>query len=270
MSNKQSNSQSVKVTVNNKINCCDADKKKKRRKPRRKQQQEEASQEVNEFPVLDTPANTRYPQMSIAPMAVRNTVYLPNTAQITPEGMQYPIPPYFERQYTNLTRTMEDFRDTMMKEMQDVRNLVSVKPVSNAGTQTVTDMETQTYIPQSTMQTQPDGMFDEQQPISPVKSMINRFESLGINDDEEEMTVPLQEEEPFVSKSPEQSRLYSKYLRLYKEYDEIDKNDKQAKEDNAKEIRDFAESIGVNLYNENGRLRSVQQLRNDIKNKVKE
>ena len=157
MSNKQSNkqTQSVKVVVNNKLSCNPCEKKKK--KPKRKQQQpgqpeREASplaQPINEFPALNTELNSRYPQGGIAPMAVRNTVYIPNAAQITPEGMQYPIPSYFDRQYTNLTRTMEDFRDSMMKEIADVRQTISIRPPMMTN-------DTQTDFPQSSMDTQTD------------------------------------------------------------------------------------------------------------------
>jgi hypothetical protein len=265
MASKQSNkqTQSVKVTVNNKINCCDD--KKKKRKPKRKQQAPQ-EQPVDEFPVLDTQVNARYPQMGIAPMAVRNTVYIPNSSQISPEGMQYPIPSYFDRQYTNLTRTMEDFRDSMMKEIDDVRQTISIRPPP------MTD-DTQRDFPQSSLNTQTNLMFQEREAppqqsiVSPVKSMINRFESLGNNDDEEMLNTV--EEEEFVSKSPEQSQLYKEYKRLYDIRDETDATDTEGKKNIDNNIREFAQSLGVNIYNENGRLRSVPQLRNDIKNKIK-
>ena len=146
-SNKQT--QSVKVIVNNNMKSCCEDKKKKQKPKRKQQQPEQPEQPIDEFPAMNTLANSRYPQGGIAPMAVRNTVYIPNTAQITPEGMQYPIPSYFDRQYTNLTRTMEDFRDSMMKEIDDVRQTISIKPPMMAN-------DTQTDFPQSSMDTQTD------------------------------------------------------------------------------------------------------------------
>lgn len=148
-SNKQT--QSVKVVVNNKIACCDD--KKKKRKPKKKQQPQE-QQPLDEFPVLNTPANSHYPIAGISPIAVRNQVYIPSAMQISPEGATQPIPAYFDRHYTNLVRTMEDFKTSMMNEMQDVRNLVSIQPkqTSSMSTQTVSDTETQT-----------DPLFDEQQ-----------------------------------------------------------------------------------------------------------
>ena len=126
-SNKQT--QSVKVIVNNNMKSCCEDKKKKQKPKRKQQQPEQPEQPIDEFPAMNTLANSRYPQGGIAPMAVRNTVYIPNAAQITPEGMQYPIPSYFDRQYTNLTRTMEDFRDSMMKEIDDVRQTMANQPI---------------------------------------------------------------------------------------------------------------------------------------------
>lgn len=191
MSNKQSNkqTQSVKVTVNNKITCCDD--KKKRRKPKKKQQAPQ-EQPVDGFPVLDTQANVKYPFGGIAPMAVRNTVYLPNTAQITPEGMQYPVPSYFDRQYTNLTRTMEDFRNTMMNELQDVRNLVNVNPKSSVGTQTTTDMGTQSdpffdedinplFVTPSRRTTMDDTTSMVQD--DPAVNLVDAFDNLNIQED---------------------------------------------------------------------------------------
>lgn len=242
MATKQSNerTQSVKVVVNNKISCNPCNKKK--RKPKKKQQAPEHP--IDEFPVLNTPANSRFPHGGIAPMAVRNTVYIPNSSQISPEGMQYPIPSYFDRQYTNLTRTMEDFRDSMMKEIDDVRQTMAVEPP------TILTNDTQT-----------EPMFQEQQ--SPVKQIINQFESLGNN--EEDTFVPVVEEEAFVSESPGQSQSYKEYKRLYDIRD-----DSEDKKDIDTEIRDFAQSLGVNTHNENGRLRNVSHMRNDIKKRIKE
>lgn len=273
MANKQSNkqTQSVKVVVNNKIssNCCN-DKKKKRKPKKKPQEQEEAPQEVNEFPVLDTPANTRYPQGGISHMAVRNTVYLPNTAQITPEGMQYPIPPYFERQYTNLTRTMEDFRETMMKEMQDVRNLVSVKPVSNVGTQTVTDMETQT-------EPEINKNFANDPFSSPVKQNVAFYNNLAnknipIEEDEELFVPDEQEEEPFVSQSPEQDGMFSKLTKLFSNWEKTairSTEREQALEELRNYASDFKISIKYKDSNGNQKMKSAQQLKADITKKIK-
>jgi len=106
--------------------CCDKPKPKKRRaKP--KPQQEPI---LDEFPVLNTPALTR-PNYGPMAMPIRNTVYMPPTVQISPEGMTPPIPNYFDRPYTNLVRTMEDFQNNIMNEMNDVKSLVSSRPMTN-------------------------------------------------------------------------------------------------------------------------------------------
>lgn len=268
MSNKQSNNQSVKGVVNNKINCCDD--KKKKRKPRKKQQPQE-QQPVDEFPVLNTQINSRYPQGGISHMAVRNTVYIPNAMQITPEGIQQNVPEYFNRHYTNLVRTMEDFRTSMMNEMQDVKNLVSIQPPNNSmATQTVNDMGSQTV---NDINTEP--YYKEEpnsasfsQSSSPVKSLINTFENFNINDNPEDEYVPF-EEKPFVAKSPKQNNLYKEFERLYKDRDDmIQKRIEQGKKDIEEQIKRFAESIGVSLTSETGRRRSVQQLRKHIEDKI--
>lgn len=132
-SNKQT--QNVKVVVNNKM-CCDKPKPKKRRaKPKPPQEP------IDDFPVLDTPAN---PRPSIHPVPVRNTVYMPSTVQISPEGMTPPIPAYFNIPYTNLVRTMEDMRKSVMDEINDVRRLVAPIPITN-------DTSTDPITPQMTM-----------------------------------------------------------------------------------------------------------------------
>jgi hypothetical protein len=246
MPTKQSNTQtqSVKVVVNNKIACCD-DKKKKRTKPKRKQQQE-APQEANEFPVLNTPVNSRYSQGGIAPMAVRNTVYIPNSAQITPEGMQYPIPSYFDRQYTNLTRTMEDFRDSMMKEIDDVRQTMVVRP--------------QTPMVQEREDMQPSTS-------SPVRQIINKFESLGYDDDDEMYNT--QDEEPLIPSSPEQSNIIDEFNKLFLAWEKTEtySNERKLALD---DIRTFAQELGVNLINNTtNKAKSAQQLRADIRKKLK-
>lgn len=256
MSNKQSNkqTQSVKVVVNNKVSCNPCEKKKK--KPRRKQQPQQPEQPVDEFPALDTQVNTRYPQMGIAPMAVRNTVYIPNSSQISPEGMQYPIPPYFDRQYTNLTRTMEDFRDSMVKEIDDVRQTIAMRPP------TMTN-NTQTYIPT-------DPILEEQQSTSPVKSMINRFENFGSYDDQENYNTMIQEEEPLVSKSPEQSRVIDDFTRLYSAWEQTANysNERKVALD---EIRSFAQELGLDIISTTtNKPKSAQQLRADIRKQIKE
>lgn len=255
MPTKQSNTQtqSVKVVVNNKIACCD-DKKKKRRKSKRKQQQPE--QPMDEFPVLNTPVNSRYSQGGIAPMAVRNTVYIPNSSQITPEGMQYPIPSYFDRQYTNLTRTMEDFRDSVMKEIDDVRIInqtLAVRP------QTMTD------------DTQTSPMFEEREDMqpstsSPVKKIINKFESLGYDDDDDMYNT--QDEEPLISSSPEQSKVVDDFNSLYSRWEQTEKysNDRKMMLD---EIRTFAQELGVNIIDSStNKPKSAQQLRANIRKQI--
>lgn len=133
-SNKQT--QNVNVVVNNKM-CCDKPKPKKRRAKPKPPPQEP----IDEFPVLNTPAN---PRPSIHPVPVRNTVYMPSTVQISPEGMTPPIPAYFERPYTNLVRTMEDFHNNIMNEISDVRSLVAPIPITN-------DTSTDPITPQMTM-----------------------------------------------------------------------------------------------------------------------
>lgn len=122
MTTKQSNkqTQNVKVIVNTNSKCCDKPKPKKRRaKPKPPQEP------INEFPLLNTPALTR---PSYAPLPIRNTVYMPPTVQISSEGMSYPIPNYFDRPYTNLVRTMEDFQNNIMNEMNDVKQALASQP----------------------------------------------------------------------------------------------------------------------------------------------
>jgi hypothetical protein len=149
-SNKQT--QNVKVTVNNRIDskCCD-DKKKKRRKPRKPSPPPE---EINEFPVLNTPMrNSATPNISALP--VRNTVYIPPAVQISPEGMAPPVPEYFRTYYTNMTQTMEDMRRSMMSEIDDVRRLIPIYPaMTNEGTQTTPDPIATQTMPPPVMDTQ--------------------------------------------------------------------------------------------------------------------
>lgn len=119
---KQSNSQkqTVNVTVNNRMACCDKPKKKRRSKP--KPRPEEPPMDINEFPALNTPALTR---PSYAPFPIRNTVYMPSTVQISPEGMQPPIPEYADRRYTNMVRTLEDMQKNVLNEMQNLRQAMN-------------------------------------------------------------------------------------------------------------------------------------------------
>lgn len=119
---KQSNSQkqTVNVTVNNRMACCDKPKKKRRSKP--KPRPEEPPMDINEFPALNTPALTR---PSYAPFPIRNTVYMPSTVQISPEGMPPPIPEYADRRYTNMVRTLEDMQKNVLNEMQNLRQAMN-------------------------------------------------------------------------------------------------------------------------------------------------
>lgn len=229
---KQSNSQkqSVNVTVNNKMACCDKPKKKRRSKP--KPRQEEPMMDDG-FPVLDTPAPSR-PSYSAVP--IRNTVYMPSSVQISPEGMMPPIPNYFERPYTNLVRTMEDFQRSILKELNDVRQ--SMNPtVTPQETQTMmpelAGQETQTMMPEMAGQgTQtnfdiaspstpsaslmtPNVLFegDEEQPQNtpPVSSLINRFEALTPSQSQAQPSSPLQQQDidtPTRRQQEQQRRLF--------------------------------------------------------------
>ena len=153
---KQSNSQkqTVNVTVNNKMACCEKPKKKRKSKP--KKPQEEPIMD-DEFPVLNTPASSR---PSFAPIPIRNTVYMPSSVQISPEGMQPPIPDYFQKHYTNLMRTMEDFQNNIVKEWQDWKQ--SMQP-------TVVPQEPQRISPEMTM-SEPQLIFD----VTPQQSKMQR------------------------------------------------------------------------------------------------
>lgn len=204
---KQSNSQkqSVNVTVNNKMACCDKPKKKRRSKP--KPRQEEPMMDDG-FPVLDTPAPSR-PSYSAVP--IRNTVYMPSSVQISPEGMMPPVPDYFQRPYTNLLRTMEDFQTNIMKELNDVRQSMNptVAPQEAQGTQTMmpemAGQGTQTNFdiaspstPSASLMT-PNVLFegDEEQPQNtpPVSSLINRFEALTPSQSQAQPSSSLQQQD---------------------------------------------------------------------------
>ena len=285
-SNKQT--QSVKVVVNNKIssNCCDD--KKKKRKPKKKQQPQQEQQPLDEFPVLNTPANSHYPIAGIAPMAVRNQVYIPSAMQISPEGATQPIPAYFDRHYTNLTRTMEDFRNDMMNEIQDVKNLMYAEPYNEQ------PIETEQYINQQQPVATPimtsskqQNTIDEQSKLSsPVQNLINTFErnrferiqNTKENNYKEEEDIPLeedyipQEEEPFVLKSPEQEGLFSKLDKLYDNWKNTSSPSKERNEALEK-IREYATEFQIELRkrNKSGRLelKNASTLRADISKKIK-
>ena len=111
-SNKQT--QNVKVIVNNK--CCDE--KKKKRKPRK--QSNPSPDELDMSP--PTPYLQAQPQsFGISPYPARAVTYAPSTQQISPEGVQLPIPSYFEKAYTNTERTMEDMRKAYQNELEELR-----------------------------------------------------------------------------------------------------------------------------------------------------
>lgn len=143
--------QSLTVVVNNNIK--NNVEKPKRKRPKKKPELSQGGQApidplTEEFPVLNTPADSR---PSIHPVPVRNTVYTPSTVQISPVGMSYPIPHYFDRPYTNLERTMEDLRNSLMNEMNDVRSLISgAQKVQTNNNDTQTDAMNQA---QTTTQT---------------------------------------------------------------------------------------------------------------------
>jgi len=128
---KQSNKQSVnlKVTVNNNISSKSSNvNKDKKSKPRKQQPPPPPPDEMDDFPVLNTPARNPTAMPNISALPVRNTVYMPSTVQISPEGAQPPIPAYFERPYTNLVRTIEDMRNSLMSEIEDVKGLMNTNP----------------------------------------------------------------------------------------------------------------------------------------------
>lgn len=208
-SNKQT--QNVKVVVNNRLGCCDKPKRKRKTKPK----QEDPPMDDGGFPALNTPAQTR-PSYSALP--IRNTVYMPSTVQISPEGMMPPIPNYFERPYTNLVRTMEDFQDNIVKEwrefqqsmqptisptpqpeltMTDTQSLFDIAPQETApsrrkqaltlqDTQTIYDVPTSSMRPStpSTPTTPPTMMTPnvlEQEGLTtpPVSNLVSTFEQMG-------------------------------------------------------------------------------------------
>lgn len=167
---KQSNrqTQNVKVVVNNRLGCCEKPKRKRKSKPT---QPQENPMEDGGFPALDTPAQNR-PSYSAIP--VRNTVYMPSSVQITPEGMMPPVPNYFERPYTNLVRTMEDFQDTMIKEWREFQQSANPTAVALQGTQTISRAST----PQGTQTAMTPGM-DDALTMPPVSNLINTFEAMS-------------------------------------------------------------------------------------------
>ena len=225
---KQSNSQkqTVNVTVNNKMACCEKPKKKRKSKPKPKPRQEEPEMPMDDgFPVLNTPSPSR-PTYSAVP--IRNTVYMPSTVQISPEGMMPPIPDYFQRPYTNLIRTMEDFQNNLMKELNDVRQ--TARPtVAPQGTQTMPDpiatqtmpemagQQTQTMMPEMAGQqtqtmpnpiatqtmpelsmSEPQSMFD----ISPQVPVVTREEARSPMQMNFRPNMLFEEDEPIPASSP--------------------------------------------------------------------
>jgi hypothetical protein len=122
-----SNKQSVNVIINNKLNSC-CEKKKKRKMKTRDFRQEPQPQIENEFPALPTPAARQGAAFIPSGVSNRNSVYIPNSAQIEPEGVQPPIPAYFEKHYTNLQRTIDDMKENLMREIDDVKMSMDTNP----------------------------------------------------------------------------------------------------------------------------------------------
>lgn len=162
---KQSNSQrqTVKVVVNNNMAVVNKPKKKRKAKPR---QQEEPIIDNQLFPVLNTPMPSR---PSYAPMPVRNTVYMPSTVQISPDGMMPPVPDYFSRPYTNLVRTMEDFQQNVMTELDDVRRAMKAPSGLDAATSMAGE-------PPSAAETQTDSVQPRQRPVLTMQEPDTMFE----------------------------------------------------------------------------------------------
>lgn len=212
MPTKQSNkqTQNVKVNVINKIDskCCDDKKKKSKPKRRREPQPPPEEPPLDEFPVLNTPArNTAMPNISALP--VRNTVYIPNSVQISPEGVAPPVPAYFEKYYTNMTRTMEDMRQSLLSELEDVKQLIPVRPaMTTEGTQMpqLTDETFAVDIPPVARQTSPENpasvQFVRREPAAVASSSSVRRNLLF----EEEDETPTQETESPSRKQEEDKR----------------------------------------------------------------
>lgn len=189
--------------------------------------------------------------------------------QISPEGATQPIPAYFDRHYTNLTRTMEDFRNDMMNEIQDVKNLMYAEPQ-----QQEPFVKEEEQFQGSTLKPANEYFIQEQEKLtSPVKSLINTFENFSINDNnEEDAYVPVEEEEPFVSKSPEQEGLFSKLTKLFSNWEQttVRSNEREQALD---ELRNYASEFNINIRyrdsNGNQKMKSAQQLKADITKKIK-
>lgn len=289
MSNKQSNkqTQNVKVIVNNKMPCCDKPKPKKRKQQRKPPQEEEP---MDEFPPLYTPP-ARNGLMNMAPMANRNSVYIPPTIQIS--NTSQPVPAYFDKFYTNMTRTMEDIASMIRKEQQDVKYLI--------GTDTQTDIadptsavspkakdsfnnplfSTPQITPQPTMtppreatssltqgEATPTAQDEDLASTSrtPVKQLTKVFEPV-YEEDNTEPYIPINEEEQIIPTSPEHSVLIKKYEQLYRDWEKAPKYSNERK-DVFDKIKTFATELELNLNNPNGKPRTAPQLRSDIRKAI--
>ena len=287
MSNKQSNKQvqNVRVVVNNKMPCCDKPKP-KRRKPQRKPQQEEQAP-MDEFPPLYTPP-ARNGLMNMAPMANRNSVYIPPTIQIS--NTSQPVPAYFDKFYTNMTRTMEDIASMIRKEQQDVNDLVNNDMTQETPQPTMTPPRTKYNIQQdeglaSTSKyniQQDEGLastskYNIQQDEglastsrTPVKQLTKVFEPEPAPELEEDVAkpyVPINQEEQIIATSPEHSVLIKRYKDLYEDWEKTRKYSTERKVA-FDEIKLFAEELELNLNNPNGKPRSAEQLRTDIRKAI--
>ena len=259
MSNKQSNKQvqNVRVVVNNKMPCCDKPKPKKR-KPQRKPQEEAP---MDEFPALYTPP-ARNGTANISAMPNRNSVYVPPTIQIS--NTSQPVPAYFESHYTNLTRTMEDFAQLLRKEQQDVVNLVSSD--TQTDTPQLSMSEPQPTPPQIKFNISGQGEELASTSRTPVKQLTKVFEP-AYEEDNTEPYIPINEEEQIIPTSPEHSVLIKKYEKLYRDWEGAGKRSNERKYFFDK-IKTFATELGLNLNNPNGKPRSAEQLRSDIRKAV--
>lgn len=260
MSNKQSNkqTQNVKVVVNNNLKeCCDKPKP-KRRKPQRKPKEQDPAP-MDEFPTLYTP-QARNGTPSISAMPNRQGVYLPPSIQITNQGSQYPVPEYFDRHYTNLTRTIEDFAQMIRKEQQDVNDLVNID--TNEDTSQPTISRTKYDIQQD------EGLASTSR--TPVKQLTKVFEPEPVPELEVDVAkpyVPINQEEQIIATSPEHSVLIKRYNDLYKDWEKTKKYSRERKLA-FDEIKVFAEELELNLNNPNSKPRSAEQLRTDIRKAI--
>lgn len=197
MPNSQSNkqTQNVKVIVNNRIDskCCDD---KKKRKPKKRQPPPPPPEVINEFPALATPpsrANTSIP--NISPIAVRNVVYPAQTVQISPEGDAPPVPAYFEKHYTNLVRTIEDMRTSIVNEMRAKAQVLPdpmppdapnrPMPIHPGYAEYQPENQPDFYVPNEepfVLPTPPEQPALETQK-TPTKQLIKQFEEMSIDRD---------------------------------------------------------------------------------------